>query len=68
MQPNPHSIIPLILFFGVIPIGLMLYCLFDIFKNKYTGNGKLIWIIITVVLPVLGPLLYLFVGKNKSLK
>ncbi|MGF7230072.1 PLDc N-terminal domain-containing protein [Arachidicoccus sp.] len=68
MQPNPHSIIPLILFFAVIPIGLLFYCLADIYKKKFSGNGKLIWIVITIILPVLGPLLYLFVGKDRNLK
>lgn len=68
MQPNPHSIIPLILFFGVIPVVLLLYCLSDIFKKRFPGNGKLIWITITIILPVLGPLLYLFIGKNKNQK
>lgn len=52
----------------LISIGLWIYCLIDILKNKFSQNDKLIWILVVLLLPFLGSLLYLFIGKNKKLK
>ncbi|UAY54671.1 PLD nuclease N-terminal domain-containing protein [Arachidicoccus terrestris] len=67
-QQNPHSILPLIIFFGVIPLAFMLYCLRDILPKTYAGNGKKIWMTLIIILPMLGPLLYLFIGQEKALR
>jgi len=67
-QQNPHSILPLVLFFGVIPLALMIYCLRDILPRTYQGNLKKVWMILIVILPVLGPLLYLFIGQEKAVR
>lgn len=64
--PQPHSIIPLIIFFGVIPLAFMIYCLRDIANRKFPGNAKRIWTVLIIILPMLGPLLYLFVGQSKA--
>ncbi len=49
-------------------IGLFIYCLIDILKNKFEQNDKIIWILVVLLLPLLGSILYLFIGKNKKLK
>jgi hypothetical protein len=49
-------------------IGLWIYCLIDILKNKFEQNDKIIWILVVILLPILGSILYLFIGKNKKLK
>jgi hypothetical protein len=67
-QPQPRSIVPLIIFFGVIPLAFMAYCLKDILPKTYSGNLKKVWIILIIVLPMLGPLLYLFIGQDKALR
>jgi len=58
----------LIAFFGVIPLGLIIFCLSDILKAKF-GNSttKNIWLLIILFLPVLGALLYLLVGRTKKI-
>ncbi|SDZ83280.1 Phospholipase_D-nuclease N-terminal [Arachidicoccus rhizosphaerae] len=65
-QPQPRSIVPLIIFFGVIPLAFMAYCLKDILPKTYSGNLKKVWIILIIILPMLGPLLYLFIGQDKA--
>lgn len=65
---NPHSILPLVLFFGIIPLAFLIYCLRDIMPRTYNGNLKKVWIILIIVLPMLGPLLYLFVGQDKAIR
>lgn len=47
--------------------GLLIYCLIDILKNKFEQNDKIIWILVVILLPILGSILYLFIGKNKKL-
>lgn len=68
MPPTGPSVLPLVLFFGVIPLALLAYCLYDAIPAKFPGKSKVFWITIAIVLPVLGPLMYLFVGKDKKLK
>lgn len=67
-KQNPHSIIPLILFFGVIPLAFMIYCLRDIQPKTYPGRDKKVWVALIIILPMLGPLLYLFVGQGKAIR
>ena len=52
----------------IVSIGLWIYCLIDILKNKFEQNDKIVWLLVVILLPILGSLFYLFVGKNKKLK
>lgn len=54
--------------FILLAIGLWIYCLIDILKNKFAQNNKLIWILVVIFMPFIGPLLYIIIGKNKKLK
>lgn len=36
----------------------------DILKSNKDAEKKVIWIIAVVLLPVLGPILYYFIGRN----
>lgn len=52
----------------LISIGLWIYCLIDILKNTFKKNDKTIWILVALLLPFLGPILYLCIGNNKKIK
>jgi hypothetical protein len=52
----------------LVSIGLWIYCLIDVLKNKFVQNDKLIWILVVIFIPFIGSLLYLFIGKNKKMK
>ena len=55
------------LIFFIIEVILIVYALMDIFKNpNFNTNTKLLWVIIIVLIPILGSLLYLFWGRNQS--
>ena len=55
------------LIFFVIEFALIVYALLDIFKNpNFNFNTKLLWVIIIVLIPILGSLLYIFWGRNQS--
>ena len=51
-----------------ISIGLWIYCLIDILNNKFKQNDKIVWVLVVLLLPILGSILYLFIGKNKKIK
>ena len=46
---------------------LYIYCLADCIRNnRLTGNSKLLWVIIILVAPFLGSIIYLAVGRKGS--
>ena len=61
------EVILLILFAG-IPFILMLVCLVDIAKSNFKDtNTKLLWIVIVLLAPLIGSLIYLVIGKNQRI-
>lgn len=55
------------LVFFIIELVLVVYALLDIFRNpNFTLNTKLLWVIIIVLIPILGSLLYIFWRRNQS--
>ncbi|MBW4890306.1 PLDc N-terminal domain-containing protein [Mucilaginibacter sp. HMF5004] len=55
------------LIFFIVEFVLIVYALMDIFKNpNFNLNTKLLWVIIIVLIPILGSLLYIFWGRNQS--
>lgn len=40
--------------------------IFDIMKSRKDNEKKILWIIAVIFLPVIGPVLYYFLGKNKE--
>jgi hypothetical protein len=47
---------------------LFIYAIIDVLKNKFEPeNNKIIWVIVVILLPILGPVLYFFIGKKQKL-
>jgi hypothetical protein len=58
-------------FWGLIVLGILIFplvALISILRNKFPDNDKLIWVIVVLLLPILGSLLYFVIGRNKRLK
>ncbi len=51
-----------------IPFVIWLICLIDILRNEFTGNNKVIWFLVVFFLPVLGSILYFFIGTDQKVK
>jgi hypothetical protein len=51
----------------LIPFVFWLIALIDILRSEFKGpNDKLIWVLVILFVPILGPILYLVIGrKNK---
>jgi hypothetical protein len=59
---------PEIILLSIIALLIPLITLIDILRNEFTGNNKIIWIIIVILFPCLGFLLYIFIGRNHKIK
>jgi len=50
----------------LIIIPLWIIALVDILKSEFKGNDKIIWLIVVIVLPVVGAILYFLIGKKQK--
>ena len=58
-----HSLSAFFLF--IIPAILWIWALVDILKSNFKDDAtKVIWVIIVILLPILGSILYFILGKN----
>jgi len=55
------------LFASLFTIVLALLALVDILKNEFTGYNKLIWVIVVILLPLFGSILYFVIGTNQKI-
>ncbi len=52
-------------FLFIIPAILWIWALVDILKSNFKDDAtKVIWVIIVILLPILGSILYFILGKN----
>ncbi|MFY0592162.1 MAG: PLDc N-terminal domain-containing protein [Roseivirga sp.] len=51
----------------IIPFLIVLWALIDIIKNEFNpSQNKLIWVIVVILLPVLGSILYFAIGRQQK--
>ena len=53
--------------FGIVWFILIVVTLLDLFKSSLPTNTKLLWLIVILIAPVLGSLIYLLWGKNQRI-
>lgn len=53
--------------FGVIWFILIVLALMDLFKSTLPANTKLLWLIVILIAPVLGSVIYLILGRNSRI-
>ena len=57
-------IIPLI----ILELGLLVFALVDVARRKRVrGGSKVLWIIIIVIFEIIGPIVYLAVGRQEEI-
>ena len=58
----------LVLPLALIELGLLVYALVDLLKpdRRVVGGSKLVWGLVIVLVNVIGPLLYLVVGRREA--
>jgi hypothetical protein len=52
----------------VVTVALLVLSLIDVLRNEFTGSNKLIWLVAVTFLPLLGPVLYYFIGRGQRIK
>ena len=51
---------------GILTLILFIWALVDILSAPRDPMWKLIWVIVCLVLPLLGPILYYFLGRTSA--
>jgi Phospholipase_D-nuclease N-terminal len=49
---------------GLIYIGLIVWCLYDLFTSKRSFEQKILWAILVVLFPVAGPVIYYLLSRK----
>ena len=52
---------------GILWFILIVYTLLDLLKSKLPTNTKLLWLIVILIAPILGSIIYFVVGRNKQI-
>ena len=58
----------LIVLLGVFHFILWLIATIRILASKFVGNYKIIWLLVVLVVPVIGPIAYFAMGKKQKIK
>jgi len=66
MGIGPQELV-LLLFF-LASLILWIYVLIDILTSEFTGNNKLIWLLLVLLVPLLGVILYFAIGRKQKVK
>jgi pilus assembly protein TadC len=53
--------------FLIIILFFWIFCIVDVLRNSFNGNDKLVWILVLLFVPLLGPFLYFFIGRKKRI-
>jgi hypothetical protein len=63
-----RTLLLLLLPIALIELGLIIFSLYDLTRpeRKVRGGNKIIWVIVILCFNLLGPLLYLTVGREES--
>jgi heme/copper-type cytochrome/quinol oxidase subunit 2 len=46
-------------------VPLFIIALVSVLRAEFSGNDKLVWILVIIFLPVLGPILYFIIGRRQ---
>ena len=59
--------LPFIIPLAVLQLGLMIAALVSIFKHKeYKTGNRALWVVITLLVSMVGPILYFVLGKEED--
>jgi len=54
---------------ALLEIGLMIWALVDVIRRDYVrGNNKVVWILVIVIINIIGPIIYLLLGRSDGSK
>lgn len=59
------SMVMMILFGAILLVLLPIIAIVDIIRSRMYENDKIIWVIIIIVIPILGSILYFLLAKQR---
>jgi len=45
-----------------------IWALIDILRSEFTGSNKLIWLLAVIMVPMIGMILYWFIGREQKIR
>lgn len=60
-----RELLPLLIPILLIDLGLMIYCLVDLWHREKTYGPKLMWFLLIVLVNLLGSITYLVIGRQE---
>lgn len=66
---GPQELIIILIIIFIVPVFLIIpiIALVDILKNEFTGNNKLIWVLVILLSWIIGAILYFFIGRKQKI-
>ncbi len=62
-----RDILPFLIPVALLELGLMIFALVDLVKRKrVTGGNKVVWVLLVVLVQIVGPVVYLLVGRKED--
>lgn len=55
-----------VILFVFLSLLLPLIALVDILRNEFTGSNKIVWVLVVLLFPLIGPILYFFMGPAQK--
>ena len=52
---------------GILWFVLIVHTLMDLLRSNLPTNTKLLWLIVILIAPILGSIIYLIAGRNKQI-
>ena len=52
---------------GIIIFVFWVWALVDVLKNDFKNNNKLIWLLTVILIPVIGVVLYVLIGRFQKI-
>lgn len=51
---------------GLVVLALDIYAAINVVQSNISTGGKVLWILLLVILPILGFIIWLFIGPRKA--
>ena len=62
------KMLPFLVPIFLLELGLLVFALVDVIKRKRVrGDNKIVWILVIVLVNLIGPIIYLAIGRKEDL-
>ncbi|MFN4197139.1 MAG: PLDc N-terminal domain-containing protein [Caldimicrobium sp.] len=47
---------------------LFIFALFDVLRSDFPGYDKIVWLLVVILVPLIGPIAYFTIGRKQKIK